>query len=44
MVRFAVTKKITTVAGLQGFNLEGYAFVPHASDDDTLVFRRQARP
>ena len=44
MVRYAVTKQVTTVRGLQGFNLEGYRFEASVSDEQTLVFRRDAKP
>lgn len=44
MVRYAVTKQVTTVRGLQGFGLEGYRFDASVSDEQTLVFRRDAKP
>lgn len=40
MARFAITHRVTTVAALEKFNSEGYAFAPEASGDDHLVFRR----
>ena len=43
MVRYAVSKRIGTVEGLKGFDLEGYQFVPAASETDRLVFRRDAK-
>ena len=44
MVRYAVTKQVTTVRGLQGFDLEGYRFDASVSDEQMLVFRRDAKP
>lgn len=41
MVRYAATHRLDQPEGLQGFNLEGYAFVPEVSDADTYVFRRR---
>lgn len=41
MSRFAIRKRIEDVEGLKGFDSEGYAFAPDASDADTLVFRRR---
>lgn len=41
MARYAITHQIKTPKGLEGFNLEGYAFVAAASEPDRLVFRRK---
>lgn len=41
MVRYAIEHQIESVAKLQGFDLEGYGFVPDASTPDRLVFRRR---
>ncbi|NTV11173.1 MAG: peroxide stress protein YaaA [Zoogloea sp.] len=41
MSRYAITRRIADVEALQGFDLEGYAFAPEASDGDTWVFRRR---
>ena len=41
MARYAITKRITSPRKLEGFNLEGYAFDPVASEPDRLVFRRK---
>lgn len=41
MTRYAITHQVKTPKGLEGFNLEGYAFVPDASEPDRLVFRRK---
>lgn len=43
MVRYAVANRATTPQALQGFGLEGYAFVPAASEPHRLVFRRDTR-
>ena len=43
MVRHAIERRATHVDDLKGFDREGYAFVPAASDDDRLVFRRDAK-
>jgi uncharacterized protein len=43
MVRYAVEHRLTTPEQLKGFDLEGYRFVPAASEADRLVFRREAR-
>jgi len=40
MARYAITQRLTTPAGLEGFALEGYAFAPAASVPERLVFRR----
>jgi cytoplasmic iron level regulating protein YaaA (DUF328/UPF0246 family) len=41
MARYAITHQVKTPKGLESFNLEGYAFVPAASEPDRLVFRRK---
>jgi len=41
MVRYAASHGLTQPEGLQGFDLDGYAFVPEISDGDTYVFRRR---
>jgi len=41
MVRYAVQHRVTRVEQLNGFVLEGYRFVPEASDTERLVFRRE---
>jgi cytoplasmic iron level regulating protein YaaA (DUF328/UPF0246 family) len=41
MARYAIQHQAKTPEALQNFNLEAYAFEPSASNDDTLVFRRQ---
>lgn len=41
MARYAVQRKISQPAGLQKFDLEGYAYTPAASEPDRLVFRRK---
>jgi uncharacterized protein len=41
MARFAIANRIDTPAGLQGFDLEGYAFDAAASGAERLVFRRR---
>jgi cytoplasmic iron level regulating protein YaaA (DUF328/UPF0246 family) len=43
MVRYAVQQRLTTTEQLKGFDLEGYRFVPAASETDRLVFRREGR-
>ena len=43
MVRYAVEHRATTPEALQGFDTEGYAYVPAASEPDRLVFRRDAK-
>ena len=40
MARYAIQHQLKTPQALQKFNLEGYAFDPSVSSDDTLVFRR----
>ena len=42
MARYAVQHKVATPKKLEGFDLEGYAFAPAASEPDRLVFRRKA--
>jgi uncharacterized protein len=42
MVRYAITRRIDRPAQLTGFNLDGYAHAPAASEPDRLVFRRRA--
>ncbi len=42
MARFAITHRLRTPQGLQDFDLEGYAHVAEASDEQRLVFRRKA--
>jgi cytoplasmic iron level regulating protein YaaA (DUF328/UPF0246 family) len=41
MARFAITEGIDTPAGLQRFNVDGYAFQPELSTPDRLLFRRR---
>ena len=41
MARYAIARRIKTPAKLEGFDLEGYAFAPEASQPDRLVFRRK---
>lgn len=41
MARYAITHRLTEPAGLQGFDLDGYAYTPAASEPDRLVFRRK---
>ena len=41
MTRYAVQHQIKTPKGLEGFDLEGYAFAPEVSEPDRLVFRRR---
>ena len=43
MVRYAVEHRATTPEALQGFDTEGYAYVPAASEPDRMVFRRDAK-
>ena len=42
MARYAVQHTVATPRKLEGFDLEGYAFAPAASEPDRLVFRRKA--
>ncbi len=41
MCRYAIRNRIEDVAGLRGFDYDGYAFAADASDDDRPVFRRR---
>lgn len=41
MARYVIEKKITAPEKLQGFDVEGYAFTPAASDETRWVFRRK---
>ena len=41
MARYAVTHQVKTPKGLEGFNLEGYAFDAAVSEPDRKVFRRK---
>jgi cytoplasmic iron level regulating protein YaaA (DUF328/UPF0246 family) len=41
MTRYAVKHQVKTPKGLQGFNLEGYAYDASVSEPDRLVFRRK---
>jgi cytoplasmic iron level regulating protein YaaA (DUF328/UPF0246 family) len=41
MARYAITRRIATPAGLQQFDLEGYAFEPALSTPERLLFRRR---
>lgn len=43
MVRYAAAIRAEHVDQLKGFDLEGYRFVPAASETGRLVFRREAR-
>ncbi len=43
MVRYAVQHNVHRVEQLQGFDLEGYQYVPAASEPDRLVFRREGK-
>jgi cytoplasmic iron level regulating protein YaaA (DUF328/UPF0246 family) len=43
MVRYAVEHRAMTPEALQGFDTEGYAYVPAASEPDRMVFRRDAK-
>mgnify|MGYP000256124390 CR=1 FL=1 len=44
MARYAIENRVTQVKGLEGFDLEGYAFDAKASDLDRKVFRRKLAP
>lgn len=44
MVRYALQQRAVKPEQLQGFDLEGYRFVPAVSDPDRLVFRRDQKP
>jgi len=39
MARYAIDHGLEDVEGLKGFDRDGYAFVPEASDDDRWIFR-----
>ena len=39
-----MSQRAISVEQLKGFDLEGYQYVPAASEPDRLVFRRDARP
>ena len=41
MARYAAQHRLDTPRKLEGFDLEGYAFAPEASEPDRLVFRRR---
>jgi cytoplasmic iron level regulating protein YaaA (DUF328/UPF0246 family) len=41
MARYAIERRIETPRKLEGFNREGYAFDPGASQGDRMVFRRR---
>jgi uncharacterized protein len=41
MARHAITHRLATPRQLEGFDLDGYAFDPAASEVDKLVFRRK---
>lgn len=43
MVRYAVEHGVERVEQLKGFDAEGYAYVPAASEPDRLVFRRETK-
>jgi len=43
MARYAIQHQISHPEGLLGFNLEGYAHDPQASEPDRLVFRRKVQ-
>ncbi len=42
MARYATQHRVARPGELEGFDLEGYAFAPAASQPDRLVFRRKA--
>lgn len=42
MARYAVQHRVRSVKALQGFDAEGYAYVPAASAPDRLVFQRSS--
>ncbi|MFN4118551.1 peroxide stress protein YaaA [Acidovorax sp.] len=44
MARYAITHRIAAPHGLEGFDLDGYAFAPASSGPERLVFRRKAAP
>lgn len=41
MARYAITHRVNLPSQLEGFDLDGYAFQPAASETDRLVFRRR---
>ncbi|WP_306604484.1 peroxide stress protein YaaA [Azonexus sp.] len=41
MTRYAVLNRLNEPEGLKGFDYDGYAFAPEASDDKSWVFRRR---
>ena len=41
MARWAIEHRVTTVEALRQFNAQGYVYVPSASSEDRLVFRRK---
>ena len=41
MTRHVVLNRLTAPEDLKGFDLDGYAFAPEASDEATWVFRRR---
>lgn len=43
MLRYATQQRARTPADLQGFDAEGYAYVPALSSSTSLVFRREQR-
>ncbi|TWI69432.1 hypothetical protein IP91_00500 [Pseudoduganella lurida] len=42
LARYAAIHGITDPEDLKGFDVDGYAFTPHASNDEKWVFRRKA--
>jgi cytoplasmic iron level regulating protein YaaA (DUF328/UPF0246 family) len=42
MARYAIDRRLTDPEGLKGFDVDGYAFDPQASDAHTWYFRRDA--
>ena len=40
MARYAIQQQAKSPQALQSFDLEGYGFTPDASNENTLVFRR----
>lgn len=44
MARYAITHRVATPHQLEGFDLDGYAFVPASSTPERLVFRRKVVP
>ncbi len=41
MTRYAVLNRLSEPEGLKGFDVDGYAFAPEASDATSWVFRRR---